>query len=190
MPANSQSIGQTTPKTGTAQYQTRRISGLPLIIPSTLSPLPAFVPNRRFGTIQEDAAGNQYFVLGFKAYSPDVYTTYAIIQTAILEQASQSGFGNQTTGAPNQFANGDRVTVISGAGLISAVEFEASHQPSTGIAVTSNTVDNFGRLTNRAADTDHKQITGAVSIGTPGQQLKNQLPTNCVFYQAVSPLSV
>lgn len=190
MPGNPQAISETSPKTGSAQFQTRRIAGLPLIIPSTLSPLPTYVPVGRIGTIQEDANKNQYFVLGHKAYELDEYTTYAIISYGVLEESSQSGFGNPTTGQPNQFANGDRVTVITGAGVICAVEYEADHQPSVGIAVTNNTVDDFGRLTDRTAATDYKQTTGAVSLGVPGLQLKNQLKPGYVFYQFTSPLSI
>ncbi len=190
MPGNPQAIAETTPKTGSVQYGTRRISGLPLIIPSTLSPLPATVPVGRIVSIQENANKQQFAVLGHQPYEPDEYETYVVIGYGVIEEALQSGIGASAAPTANEFANGDPITVITGAGLICAVEYEASHAPTPGIAVTNNTVDNFGRLTDRTAAADYKQTTGAVSLGVPSLQLKNQLRPNMVNYQFVPPLSI
>jgi len=188
MPGNSQSISETTPKTGTIQYATRRIAGLPLKIPAALAV--STIPCNRIVTIQENEDKQQIAVPGHKAYEDDTYSTYAIIAYGVIEEALQSGIGASAAPTANTFADGDPVTVITGSGLQAAIEYESGHAPDPGIAVTNNTVDDFGRLTDRTAAADYKQTTGSVSLGVPSLQLKNQLKPNMVYYQFVSPLSI
>jgi len=188
MPNYPQAISETAPKTGSAQYQTRRISGLLFKVP-TLSPVASDIPVGRMVTIQEDSLGNQYAVLGFKAYEQDEYETYTVIGYGVIEEALQSGITGNAAPTPNVYNDGDRVTVITGAGLICALEHEADHAPAVGIAVTNNTVDDYGRLTDRTAGANYKQLTGAVSYGVPSTQMANQLKPDHAFYQFVSPLA-
>lgn len=180
MPIPSLEITTTNPKTGTLQYNDGRQAGLILKFQSGVTS----VTNRRIVSIQEDANGKRYAVPGLKVL-PDpaepIYTVLIIVGVGVLEEALQSGGIASIAPDPNNFVDGDEVTVLNKLNDVYQIDTDPDNEPTVGIA--SCRVDEEGRLTSVGADADNIQINGSVSISVPGSQMTNQLNTDAKFYK-------
>ena len=184
MPKAPLTIGETNPKSGALEDQTKMSSGLRFVIPAALGI--TSVKNDRIVSIQEDDDGNQYAILSNVDETIDSTIACKIIRWGFLEEALQSGGHGAIAPDPNTFVDGDIVKVMSYANARFAVAYDPDNKPVIGIG--SARVDNRGRLSSVAADASHIQLVGAVSEGKPGLQLANQLKSGCQYYQLNTPV--
>ena len=173
MPGLTLGIGETNPKKGAVQFDARRIDGVTFHIPSgagvTSAPIGSIV------TLQEDANGKQFIVLGAAAYSgSDEYGTCAIIGIGFLEAATQTdGQVNQSVGV---YVDGDMAAMISDINVVASVPYDASNKPAAG---GTSYVNAKGQLSSSASSA--VAFDGYVFYGTAGQQVTGQLKTGYVY---------
>jgi len=179
-------IGETNPKTGTMQFVAGRQAGLRLLLTQAGV---TEISNYRIMSIQESPDGIRYAVPGLKAAEDpnDPYEDLVIVGAGVLEEASQSGGITSIAPNPNNFVDGDTVTVLCFPTEAYMIEFDSTNEPDTGIA--SCRVNLEGKLTSVAADSDNIQIQGSVFISTIGLQMANQLKTNTKFYMMKDALT-
>lgn len=173
MPIPNQTIGSTTPKSGTLQFQATRLQGLTLKIPVGVG-IPTSIPNGRIVSIQEENATKKMFAV----LSPSPLAGHTIIGWGVIEESLQSGGVDSIAPTPNNFKNGDTVTVLTGLEDVFAVDVDPDNIPANGIAVAY--LDIAGRLTSD--DTTFK-LNGAVFTSVPGVQLSNQLKSNAKYFR-------
>jgi len=171
MPGTILGIGETNPKQGTVQYDSRRIDGVPFAIPAgagvTSAPVGSIV------TLQE-ASGKQLIVLGAKPLTIGS-TTYAIIGLGFLEAATQVNTNvNQT---PGTFVADDIVAMVSSIAVVASCPAEAAPAaPGVGVG---NYITDKGTLTITVGA--NIAFPGVCFYGTPGQQNTGQLKAGYVF---------
>jgi len=184
MPQPNQPITSTNSKTATYVYTAERMAGIPLKLQAGVES----ITNRRIVSIQQSSTGEMFAVAGFKAFPEDVYTNMVVIGFGVLEEALQSGGIASIAPDPNNFVDGDIVTVLNKMGDIYQVDYDPDNIPDNGISFITITqlevrVDLQGRLTSVAADADHFQLNGAVFTSVPGPQMKNQLIDGAKFFK-------
>ena len=166
-------IGTTNPKYGAVQYDIRRLDGVTFHIPSgagvTSAPIGSIV------TLQEDANGKQFIVLGAAAYSgSDEYGTCAIIGVGFLEAAEQTDNQiNQTVGV---YVDGDIATFVSDINVVAAVPMTSGSNPTAG---GTSYITAKGQLSSSSSSA--VAFPGVVFLGTAGQQNTGQLKTGYCF---------
>ena len=178
MPIAPQTIGSTNPKSGTYQWSTKRIQGLPLVIPDDAGDTE--VTNRRIVSIQQDAEFNMFAVISRTALA-----SHIIIGWGVLEQALQSGGINSIAPDVNTFVDGDLVTVLSDVDDVYQIDVDGSNDPINGINTAY--LDSLGRITSVSSG-GNLALLGSVFQAVPGNQLSGQLTDGCVFYKLYTPL--
>lgn len=178
MPIPAQTIGATSPKSGTFQYNAVRLAGLTLKIPDAAGV--SSVSNRRIVSIQQDANENLFAVV-----SPVALASHTIVGWGVLEEALQAGGLSSIAPTPNNFVDGDTVVVLRNPSDVYMIDYDPSNEPTDGVA--SAYLDTQGRLSSSSAG-DNIALQGAVFQGVPGQQMSSQLATNTRFYQLYTPL--
>jgi hypothetical protein len=173
MPGLTLPIGTTNPKTGAVQFDGRRTDGVEFHIPSGASVTSA--PVGSVVTLQEDANGKQFIVLGAAAYSgSDEYGTCQIISVGFLEAATQVDSRiNQTVG---EYVDGDIAAMISDINAVAAVPTVSGSVPTAG-GTSYITVN--GKLSSSSGSA--VAFPGTVWFGTAGQQNKGQLKTGYCY---------
>ncbi len=173
MPGMTLGIGYTNPKKGAVQFDSRRIDGVPFVIPSaatiTSAPIGSIV------TLQECAALNtQRIVLGANAYTDASSNAYTVIAVGFLEAATQvDGSINQTVG---YYLNGDNAAMIIDINVVASCPMDPSNNPSAGI--TSVYINKNGQLSSSSSTA--VAFPGVVFFQTAGQQTSGQLVSgNC-----------
>lgn len=178
MPIPNQAIGSTSAKSGTFQYDTHRIQGIPLKIPVAAGV--TSIPNTRIVSIQTDANNVMYAVV-----SPVALANHTIIGWGVLEEALQSSGISSIAPTPNTFVNGDTVTVLRYPMEVFAIDYDASNKPSLGIG--TGYIDVQGRLSSVSTG-DNRAVKGSIFESVPGRQMAGQLKTGCVYFQMYSPV--
>lgn len=173
MPIPNQQIGSTTPKSGTYQFSEHRIQGVPLKMTAALAS--SSITNNRLVSLQEDVNGVRYAVP-----APVAQAGLTIIGYGVLEEALQSGGVSSIAPTPNNFVDGDLVTVLRMVGDTYMIDYDPSNKPAVGIAGAY--MDQQGRLSTVSSGSN-LAITGSVFISVPGRQMANQLKTGCLFYE-------
>lgn len=173
MPIPNQQIGSTNPKSGTLQFNERRIQGIPLKITDAAGV--DSVSNRRIVSLQEDTDGVRYACV-----SPVQLAGLTLIGFGVLEEALQSGGVSSIAPDPNNYVDGDIVTVLRGVGLSFQIDYDPSNEPTLGIGQAY--VDQQGRLSSVSSGSN-VATTGSVFASVPGIQMTNQLKTGCLFFQ-------
>lgn len=178
MPVVNQTVGSTSPKTGTFQYDAKRIAGIPLKIPGAAGV--SSVTNRRIVSLQQDSDNVLYAVI-----SPVALASHTIVGWGVLEEALQSNGLASIAPNPNTFVDGDLVTVLRDPTEVYMIDFDPSHEPTEGINTAY--LDVQGRLTSVSGGSN-LALLGSVFSATAGQQLSNQLAENTKFYQLYTAL--
>lgn len=176
MPGLTLGIGETNPKKGAVQYDSRRIDGVPFVIPSTSEITSA--PVGSVVTLQEFSSIGQKIVLGAAPYTDGSGNTYSIIAIGFLEAATQtSATIDQTVGS---FASGDTVAMVSDTSAVAMAPMVTGQNPTAG---TGAYVDYEGRLSNESAssETGNVAFPGVVFFSTPGVQVTGQLKSGYCF---------
>lgn len=181
MPIPAQKIGETNPKNGTFQYQSKRISGLRLIIPGAAGV--SSISNNRIVSIQERTTTKEMVAV----ISQVAISGYVLIGWGVLEEAAQSGGSASIAPTPNSYVDGDTVTVLRDPANVYMVDVDSSNSPTHGIGTAY--LDVQGRLSSSSAGSN-LLVSGAVFTGVPGLQLAGQLKTNCIFYQMFTSLEL
>jgi len=178
MPIGNQEIGRTSPKTGTLQFRETRLQGLTLHIPAAAGVTSC--PNNRIVTIQEDTNGNRFAVLHPVAVIRNS-VQLVVVGWGVLEESLQSGGIDSISPTPNNYVDGDAVTVLRDVGDTYMIDFDSANVPDVGLA--SCRVDAQGRLSSVVAGATEIQVFGAVFKSVPGLQMAGQLKDGCIFYQ-------
>ncbi len=178
MPKSHQSIGSTQPKTGTFQYDTHRLQGLPLKIPAGAGV--SSVSNNRIVSLQVDSNNVMYAVV-----YPAQIADHTLIGWGVLEEALQSGGLTSIAPSPNTFVDGDTVVVLRYPMEAYMIDYDSSNAPTEGIGTAY--IDAQGRLTSSSAG-DNRAVKGAVFSAVPGRQMANQLKSYCKYFQMYSPV--
>lgn len=182
MPGYAQTIGATLPKTGALQYESKRLQGVPLIIPANAG-VTATSPGH-IVTLQQDPNRNLWAVLGWQPYVASAYVTYVIVGVGILEESLQSNVNGNIAAAPNTYATGTQVTVLQDLNGVCAVEFETGFQPANGVATA--TVNTAGQVSSKAADSTHTATKGAVFTAKRSLEMAGALKPGFVYFQLAS----
>lgn len=178
MPVVNQTVGATSPKTGTFQYGAKRLAGIPLKIPVAAGV--SSVTNRRIVSLQQDTDNVIYAVV-----SPVALASHEIVGWGVLEEALQSNGLASIAPSPNTFVDGDLVTVLRDPTEVYMIDIDESNAPTEGINTAY--LDVQGRLSSVSGGSN-LALLGAVFTGTPGQQLSGQLAENTKFYQLYTAL--
>lgn len=178
MPINNQAIGSTNPKTGTYQRTVTRMQGVELKIPVASGVTK--VPNNRIVSLQQDTEGNMYAVVARAAIAG-----HTLVGWGVLEQALQSGGISSISPNPNEFVDGDTVTVLRDPVDIYMIDFDPSNPPVQGIGTAY--LDAKGRL-SAVSSGGNIALEGAVFDSIPAREMANQLKDGCLFYQMLSPV--
>ena len=172
MPGLTLGIGETNPKRGAVQYDTRRLDGVPFVIPTgagiTSAPIGSVV------TLQECTGIGQRIVLGPNAYTDDAENTYTIKGWGFLEAATQAdGSVDQTVG---EYSSGDMACMIMDINVVVMAPMLSGSNP--GITDTVY-VSVDGKLTSTAYE--NVIFPGVIFLATPGVQQGNQLKSGYCF---------
>lgn len=178
MPIPFQTVGSTAPKTGTYQYDAKRLAGIQLKIPVAAGV--SSVTNRRIVSLQQDSDNVMYAVI-----SPVALASHDLVGWGVLEEALQSNGLASIAPNPNTFVDGDLVTVLRDASEVYMIDYDPSNAPVEGINAAY--LDEQGRLSSSSAGSN-LALLGSVFTATPGQQLSNQLATSTKFYQLYTAL--
>lgn len=178
MPGLSQPIGATAPKTGTFQFDSKRLQGVPLDLPTAAG---TSVTNNRIVNLQQDSIGVMYAVVSQGAV---IYSS--LVGWGVLEEALQSGGISSIAPSPNNFVNGDLVTVLRDPTQVYMIDYDPDNVPIKGIGTAY--LDAKGRLSGSSAG-GNLLLAGAVFSSVPGRQMANQLKTGCLFYQMKDPVT-
>lgn len=175
MPGLTLGIGETNPKRGAVQYDSRRIDGVPFVIPSgsnvAIAPVGSIVTLQEYGT-------KQVIVLGAKPLTVGS-STYAIIGLGFLEAANQTD--NRVDQSVGVLVDGDMAAMISSIDVVASVPAEAA-TAAPGVGIGSYiTVD--GTLTKTSGS--NVLFPGVTFYGTPGVQNTGQLKTGYVFAKLI-----
>lgn len=185
MPIVNQQIGSTAPKSGTFQSSLKRMDGLTLLIPANAGV--TSVGCHRIVSLQEDASGNMYAVLGPNSMTYN-YSAMTIVGYGVLEESLQSGGITSIAPTPNNFVQGDIVTVIRDFAAAYMIDYDQSNIPSKGIGAANCYIDLQGRLSS--VSSGNKAVAGSVFTSDPGLQMAGQLSAGTFFYMmkdAVTP---
>jgi hypothetical protein len=177
MPINNQEIGNTSPKSGTYQRTAKRMDGVQLIVPEAVGPV---VTNNRIVSLQQDAEGNMFAVVATVALDG-----YILVGWGVLEESLQSGGLGVIAPNPNEYKDGDSVTVLRSPYDIYTVDFDPSNEPTDGIGTAY--VDSRGRLSSSSAGSN-VALQGSVFSSIPAREMGNQLKVGCKYYQMLSPV--
>lgn len=177
MPIANQTIGSTAPKTGTFQYNAKRLSGVPLKVPVAAG---ASVTNRRIVSLQE----NDTTLVLYAVVSPVALSGYTIVGWGVLEEALQSGGLSSIAPAPNTFVDGDTVVVLRDPTEVYQIDTDPDHVPTKGIG--TGYVDVKGRLSSVSSGS--LLLGGAIWDSLPGTQMAGQLQDDCLYYQLSTAL--
>ena len=173
MPGNVLGVQVANPKRGAVQFDARRIDGVIFHIPSgagvTSAPIGSIV------TLQEDANGKQFIVLGAAAYSgSDEYGTCTILLVGFLEAATQQSANvNQTVGS---YSDGDIAAIVSDGEMVAMCPYQSANKPSAG---ATSYITPAGLISS--ASSGNVAFPGVVFYGTAGIQNTGQLKTGYVF---------
>lgn len=178
MPVPYQTIGSTSPKTGTFQYDAKRLAGIPLKIPVAAGV--SSVSNRRIVSLQQDSDNVLYAVV-----SPIALASHEIVGWGVLEEALQSNGLASISPDPNTFVDGDLVTVLRDPNEVYMIDYDPSNAPTEGINTAY--LDVQGRISSVSSG-NNIALLGAVFTATAGQQLSGQLAENTKFYQLYTAL--
>jgi hypothetical protein len=178
MPITNQEIGQTSPKTGTYQRTAKRMDGVELKIPSAAGV--SVVTNNRIVSLQQDLELNVYAVI-----SPVALSDHIIIGWGVIEESLQSGGLGVIAPNPNEYRDGDSVTVLRSPYDVYAIDFDPSNEPTDGIGTAY--LDVQGRLSSVSGGSN-LALEGSVFSGIPAREMGNQLKDGCKFYQMQSPV--
>lgn len=176
MPVSYQNIGATAPKTGSKQYNLKRLTGIPLVIPVAAGV--TSITNRRIVSLQEDSGGNLYACV-----SQIAINGYTLIGWGVLEEALQSGGLASIAPDPNTFKDGDLVTVNRDPNAAYMVDIDESNAPTLGINTAY--LDNQGRLSSVTTG-NNLALQGAVYKSFPGMQMTGQLAALTRLYTPLS----
>jgi hypothetical protein len=175
VPKPNQAIGSTAAKTGTFQYNSTRIQGIPLKFGPSAGV--TSVPNNRIVSLQVDAANKLFAVVGNTQLA-----SHTLIGWGVLEEALQSGGVSSIAPTPNNYVAGDLVTVLRSVTDVYMIDYDTGNAPAEGIGLAY--VDDQGRLSSVNTEV---ALKGAVFSAVPGIQLAGQLKDGCKFYQMGSP---
>lgn len=187
MPGLNQKIGETIPKTGAYEYSAKRLQGLPLKLNTAESGLTSAGPGQ-IVSIQQDANGILWAVVGHLPYVSDTYDTWIVVGYGILEEALQSNTNGSIAPDANTFTDDTMVVVVRGVNDVFQVKVDPANVPNSGIAQA--TIDNQGRLSSVAADADHKAVKGATFTGKMTLSMDSQLQPNFTFFQPYSAVEL
>jgi len=176
-PIANQQIGSTQPKSGTFQWNERRIQGIPFKIGATAGVTEC--SNNRIVSLQEDANGNRFAVLSNVAQAG-----LTIIGWGVLEEALQSSGVDSIAPSPNTFKDGDMVTVLTGQTDVFMVDIDTGNAPVLGIGTAY--IDAQGRVSGLAAG--NVLLVGSIFNSTIGSQMANQQKANTVFFKMGGPV--